>query len=91
MSDLGTTPFSKKCEILGDLWLDYREDESFKDFFEYNDLGVPIAYAVQEKLIEKLTSEGTRIVEESFRLLLAGLSVEDTGFDSLEDLLEIDE
>jgi hypothetical protein len=91
MSDLGITPFSKKCEILGDLWLDYREDETFQDFFEYNDLGVPIAYAVQEKLIEKLTSEGTRIVEESFRLLLAGLSVEDTGFDSLEDLLEIDE
>jgi hypothetical protein len=91
MSDLGTTPFSKKCEILGDLWLEYREDETFQDFFEYNDLGVPIAYAVQEKLIEKLTSEGTRIVEESFRLLLAGLSVEDTGFDSLEHLLEIDE
>ena len=91
MSDLGTTPFSKKCEILGDLWLDYREDESFQDFFEYNDLGVPIAYGIQTKLVEKLTSEGTRIVEESFRLLLAGLSVEDTGFDSLEDLLEIDE
>jgi hypothetical protein len=91
MSDLGTTPFSKKCEILGDLWLEYRQDESFQDFFEYSDLGVPIAYGIQNKLIEKLTSEGTRIVEESFRLLLAGLSVEDTGFDSLEDLLEIDE
>jgi hypothetical protein len=91
MSDLGTTPFSKKCEILGDLWLDHQEDESFQEFFEYNDLGVPIAYAIQTKLIEKLTSEGIRIVEESFRLLLEGLSVEDTGFDSLEDLLEIDE
>ena len=91
MSDLGTTPFSKKCEILGDLWLEHQEDERFQDFFEYSDLGLPIAFAIQTKLIEKLTSEGIRIVEESFRLFLEGLSVEDTGFDSLEDLLEIDE
>jgi hypothetical protein len=91
MSDLDTTPFSKKCEILGDLWTEYRDDEEFKDFFEYNDLGVPMAYAVVSKLIEKLTPDGQRYIEESFRILLSGLAVEDTGFDSLEDLLEIDE
>jgi hypothetical protein len=91
MSDLDTTPFSKKCEILSDLWLEYRDDEEFKDFFEYSDLGLPMAYGFQAKLIEKLAPEGIRIIEESFRLLLGGLSVEDTGFDSLEDLLEIDE
>jgi hypothetical protein len=91
MSDLGITPFSKKCEILGDLWREYRDDEEFKDFFEYNDLGVPLGYAIESKLIEKLTPSGVGLIEESFRILLAGLSVEDTGFDSLEDLLEIDE
>jgi len=91
MSESATTPFSKQCEILGDLWLEYRDDEEFKDFFEYNDLGVPLAYAVVSRLIEKLTPDGERYIQESFRILLAGLSVEDTGFDSLEDLLEIDE
>jgi hypothetical protein len=50
-----------------------------------------MAYAVVSKLIEKLTPDGQRYIEESFRILLSGLSVEDTGFDSLEDLLEIDE
>lgn len=27
MPNLGTTPFSKKCEILGDLWLEFRDDD----------------------------------------------------------------
>jgi hypothetical protein len=91
MSDLGTTPFSKKCEILADLFRNHRDDEDFKDFFEYNDVGVPMAYGLVAKQIEKLTPDGVRTIEDSFRLLLSGLETEDTGFDSLEDLLEIDE
>ena len=90
MSDLGTTPFSKKCEILGDLWTYHRDDEQFKEFFEYNDLGVPIAYGLVAKLIEKLTPDGVRYVEDSFLLLLSDLAVEDRGFDSVEELLEIE-
>ena len=88
MSDLDTTPFSKQCEILGELWLEYRDDEEFQDFFEYNDLGVPIAYAIDQKIVQP-TPQAERFIGESFRILLAGLEVEDTGFDSLEDLLEI--
>jgi hypothetical protein len=89
MSDLDTTPFSKKCEILSELWLEYRDDESFQEFFEYNDLGLPLAYAIENKLAEA-TPAGIRWVEESFRILLAGMEIEDTGFDSLNDLLEIE-
>lgn len=88
MSDLGTTPFSKQCEILGELWLEYRDDEEFQDFFEYNDLGVPIAYAIDQGIVQS-TEKAERFVSESFRILLAGLEVQDTGFDSLNDLLEI--
>jgi hypothetical protein len=90
MAKTGKTSFEIKCEILSDLWTDYRDDENFKDFFEYNDLGVPMAYGLVAKLIEKLTPDGVRYIEDSFRLLLEGLETEDTGFDSLSDLLELD-
>ena len=90
MAKTGKTSFQKKCEILSDLWEDYRDDEDFKDFFEYNDLGVPMAYGLVAKLIEKLTPDGVRYIEDSFRLLLEGLETEDTGFDSLSELLAVD-
>lgn len=49
-----------------------------------------MAYGLVAKLIEKLTPDGVRYIEDSFRLLLEGLETEDTGFDSLSDLLELD-
>jgi hypothetical protein len=68
------------------LWLSYRNDEQFQDFIEYNDLGLPIAYAIDNSIV-KSTEMAQRFVEESFDLFLASLEVEDTGFDSLDDLL----
>ena len=82
------TPFSNKCQILAELWMNYRDDEQFVDFIEYNDLGLPLAYGVANDLIESLDPTGVTLVEETFELLLAGLSLEDTGFEYLDDLLE---
>ena len=84
MSDL--TPLSSRAEILGDLWINYRDDEEFKDFLEYNDLGLPLSYAYSSKMIE-LNAYAETIINETFDLLLAGLGIEeDTGFESLDDL-----
>ena len=84
------TPTEKQAEILADLWLNYRQDTEFADFVEYNDLGLPLAYAVNAGIVP-LTDRATEFIEETFALLLAGLDVaEDTGFDSLDDLLELD-
>ena len=74
--------------ILAELWMHYRDDEEFKDFIEYNDLGLPLAYGVANNLIESLTSTGETMVEETWDLFLAGLGIEDTGFEYLDDLLE---
>ena len=82
-----TTTFEKRCEILADLWLNYRNDENFQDFVSYNDLGLPLAYALAEKIVDAndLTK---RFVSETWTLLLASLQIEDTGsFDTLDDLL----
>jgi hypothetical protein len=66
--------------------MDYRGDEEFQDFVEYNDLGLPLAYALAESIIKK-TPLAEQYINESFDLFLAGLEIEDEGFETLEDIL----
>jgi hypothetical protein len=82
------TPFLTKCEILSDLWLNYKADDEFKDFIFYNDLGLPLAYAIAEGIVEA-TPIATNFINETFELLLAGLAIEDEGFETLEAMLEL--
>lgn len=85
-----TTDLSVQCEILADLWMDYRDDEGFTDFVEYNDLGLPLAYAVANGIIE-LNELVERYIEQTFSMLLSILKIKDTGFESLNDLFDVAE
>lgn len=88
---MNETTFENKTNILADVWLNYRNDEEFQDFIEYNDLGLPLAYAISSGIVTA-TPRATEFVNETFALLLAGLEIEeDTGFDNLNDLLQLDE
>jgi hypothetical protein len=80
------TPFKIRCEILGQLWLSQRENEEYADFIKYNDLGLPLAYAIAENIVIS-TDVAEAVVSETWKMLLEGLEVEDQGFDSLENLL----
>lgn len=86
MTENTSTTYFSKCEILADLWLNYRQDEEFADFVEYNDIGLPLAYVIANDIV-KSTDLAERFINETFELLLAGLEIEDTGFESLDDLL----
>lgn len=81
------TAFMNRARILAQLWMDYRDDEEFQDFIEYNDLGLPLAYAISEGIVEK-TDLASGFINEAFDILLSALGVEDTGFESLNDLLD---
>lgn len=84
---MSETTMENKAIILSDLWQDYREDEDFKDFITYNDLGLPLAYAVANGIAES-NPMIEQFVDESFRLLLVGLAIkEDVGFETLDDVL----
>lgn len=81
-----STNIETKCEILADLWVDYRGEETFEDFIEYNDLALPLAFAVANSIVN-ITPKAEMFISESFELLLAALGIEDEGFESLEDML----
>jgi hypothetical protein len=85
---MNSTSYTNKCEILADLWLNYRADEEFQDFVEYNDLGLPLAYLIASNIV-KSTPAAKTFVEETFDLLLAAMEVEDTGFENMDDLLGV--
>jgi hypothetical protein len=85
MSDKTETPFEKQCSILGDLWMQYRFDPQFSDFVSYNDMGLPMAFMVSEKLVTP-TALAKSMIEETFQLLLVSLKIEDDDFESLDDL-----
>jgi hypothetical protein len=87
MSDNTATQYADKLAILGYLWTNYKGDPEFVDFIEYNDLGLPLAYAIDNGIV-KSSDLAQRFVEETFDLLLAGLDVEDTGFETLDDILD---
>ena len=81
-----STTYTDKCSILAELWLNYRNDEEFQDFIEYNDLGLPLAYAIDNNIV-KSSEMAQKFVEETFDLFIASLETDDTGFETLDELL----
>jgi len=84
------TSFEARCEILSDLWLNYKADDEFTEFIQYNDLGLPLAYAISEGIVEN-TPPAENFINETFELLLAGLGIEDEGFENLDEMLGLAE
>jgi hypothetical protein len=77
--------FADKTGILGQCWIDFRDDENFKTFNEYNDIGLPMAYYVAEGLVKELTPLGEQYIDESFKMLLDVLEVEEKEIEFLPD------
>lgn len=86
MTENTSTPYSNRCDILGELWVEYKHDTKFQDFFDYNDLGLPLAYAISTQIVSSSTL-AENFINETFELFLEVLDIEeDTGFDTLEDI-----
>jgi hypothetical protein len=79
--------FENKCEILADLWLNFRNDSDIDDFVDYNDLGLPLAYLIHAELVVVL-DDGMPYVEETYNLLAKSLGVDpDENFYTLQEML----
>ena len=86
-----TTSLENKAEILADFWNTYKYDKQFTDFCQYNDLGLPLAYAISTGMVAS-TPHAELFITETFDLLLEALGIDkDTGFESIEDLILLQE
>ena len=80
------TNFSNKCDILAELWMNYRKDENFEDFIEYNDMGLPLAYFIHTGVVTPL-DDAKKYVDETFDLLINALGIDpELEFETLNDL-----
>jgi hypothetical protein len=79
------TTFEDRCSILAELWMNYRNDQNFEDFISYNDLGLPLAYILDND-IAKQTPLSVKFINETFDLLLGSLELKDNGYVTLDDI-----
>lgn len=90
MSETGPTT---KLKILSELWLNYRDEEAFEEFVDYNDIGLPLSYAIHTDIVAP-SPRSDLYTQETFDMLLASLGfvdeagdIVDKGWDDLEDML----
>ena len=89
MSEEYLTPFSSKCEILTELWLAHRDDEAFSSIIEYGDLGIPLAFAISQSIVEE-TPIAKDYIEDVWQALLGLLEIDEgkIEFTFLSDLID---
>ena len=85
-----TTPYNTKYAILSNLWTDYKDDKDMADFFEYNDLGLPLAFMIEQKIVES-TPVAQVYIEETFELLVESLGLDsEEEYESIEEMFELE-
>jgi hypothetical protein len=72
-----------KAGILGQLWIDYRDNEDFSVFMEYNDIGLPLSYVVAEGLVPALTPVGEDYINETIDMFFKLLEITEQEVDML--------
>jgi hypothetical protein len=65
----------------------YRDEEAFEEFFDYNDIGLPLAYFIDSQIVDP-SPRADLYLSESFDMLLASLELEDSGFENLDSMLD---
>lgn len=81
------TTFEAKCRILGDAYRLHRNDENWRAFSEYNNIGFPLAYLIFMRVVEGWTPEGELAINQTFDLLLESFGLTDTGYQELMEIV----
>jgi hypothetical protein len=78
----------RKIAVLADLYLNYRDEDQFREFADYNDIGLPIAHLVHTGLCT-MNNEGKIYVEETYDLLIAAMGVDpEESYETIEDMVQ---
>jgi hypothetical protein len=74
-----------KAEILWEFIQDERDNEEFERFFDWADLGLPIAVAVANNLCE-INENGEAILDETWKVFCQIFENDENGiYEDLED------
>ena len=88
---MSNTPFSKKCEIMKDYWLEYRQDfasDGWEVIFVY-DMGFPAALLYLDEAAT-LNDKGIGYVEDAWVGMCNYMEVDELGdYDSYSHMQEI--
>jgi hypothetical protein len=75
-----------KAEILVQFTQDSFNDETYSEFFDYNDLGIPLSIAIVQDMVI-LTDAGEELLEETWKdLCLLFDANPDSEYESIDDL-----
>jgi hypothetical protein len=86
---MSKTPFSDKVFILHEFYLEFLGTDEFANFFRLNDLGLPLAVAIQNGGATA-TPTGQGWIEETWKNLCEVIKVDHHGeYESLSDLMEM--
>lgn len=78
---------SSMADILSDFWTTQRGVEEHVVFIAHHDLGLPLAFAVANDMVET-SQEAERMIRETYEKLLEHLGIPDMGYTDLSQLLE---
>jgi hypothetical protein len=83
------TDFKIKCKILSDLWQNKNKDSDWADFFEYNDVGLPLAFIIEDEIAAP-TKVTMKYIDETFALLIDVLELDSKSknWESLKQMLK---
>ena len=77
---------SAKAEILVQFTQDYFNSGEYDEFFDYNDLGIPMSIALDQEMII-LTDKGEQLLEETWKELCLLFEADpDNEYESIDDL-----
>jgi len=82
-----TTPLETKASILVEWYKMNKDDPQYNEFFEYNDLGTPLAISINANLCT-ITKTGSLVIEETWKELCKWqLQNPEGDYQSIQDML----
>lgn len=75
-----------QAEIITDFTKMFAGLEIYQDFFEYNDLGVPLAIAFEADLCT-LTQQGVEVISETYDELIKALQAPAGEYSALDEII----
>jgi hypothetical protein len=84
---MSKTPFSKICQLLGDLYAEHHD--SWDEFIKQNEVGLPLAYCFSRSYVSRPTEQGCDFIMDTWTSMLEFIDLpDDIEYSSWQELFE---